>query len=199
MPVVIWPEFSVQALLGLALPLFVLALASQNLPGFAVMRAAGYTPPVNGSLIVTGLLSVLLAPMLNHGLTLAAITVAISNSPDAHPDPARRYSSAIIAGLLKLALGVFGMTIITLLTALPHAVVIAIAGLALSGTIASCLAGSLSDPEHREASLWALLITASDVQLFGIGSAFWGFLFGVGVYLLLSNPTLQFQRSGSTH
>lgn len=185
-PVFVWPEFSLRALFGLALPLLVLALASQNLPGFAVMRAAGYTPPVNGALVVTGLLSVLLAPMLNHGLTMAAITAAIGNSPEAHPDPARRYGAAVVAGGLKLALGLFGVAIVTLLTALPHVVVAAIAGLALSGTIAQCLAGGFSEQHGREASLWALLVTASDVQLLGIGSAFWGFVAGVGVHLLLS-------------
>jgi benzoate membrane transport protein len=184
-PVVIWPVFTLPALLGLALPLLVLALAAQDLPGFAVMRAAGYTPPVNGSLVVTGLLSALLAPMLNHGLTLAAITAAICNSPEAHPDPNRRYGAAVAAGLLKITLGLFGVTIVTLLTALPHTIVIALAGLALSGTIIQCLAGSFSIAEDRDASLWALLITAADVQFFGIGSAFWGFLAGVGVHWLL--------------
>jgi benzoate membrane transport protein len=184
-PVLIWPEFTVRALFGLALPLLVLALASQNLPGFAVMRAAGYQPPVNGSLVVTGLLSMALAPMLNHGLTLAAITAAIGNSPEAHPDPNRRYGAAVIAGLLKIGLGLYGVAIVTLLTALPSAVVTALAGLALSGTIAQCLAGGFSEPEGREASLWALLVTASGVELFGVGSAFWGFVAGVVVHLLL--------------
>ena len=184
-PVFVMPVFSLPALLGLALPLLVLALAAQDLPGFAVMRAAGYAPPVNGSLVVTGLLSALLAPMLNHGLTLAAITAAISSSPEAHPDADRRYGAAVAAGLLKIALGLFGVTIVTLLTALPKPIVIALAGLALSGTIIQCLAGSFSDADGRDASLWALLITAADVQFFGIGSAFWGFIAGVGVYWLL--------------
>lgn len=183
-PVVVWPEFTISAAFGLALPLLVLALASQNLPGFAVMRAAGYTPPVRGALVVTGLLSVLLAPMLNHGLTMAAITAAIGNAPEAHPDPNRRYSAAVVAGVLKIVLGLFGVTIVSLLTALPRTVVMAIAGLALSGTIASCLAGGFAEPEHRDASLWALLITASDVQFFGIGSAFWGLAAGVAIHFL---------------
>ncbi|MCU0495456.1 MAG: benzoate/H(+) symporter BenE family transporter, partial [Chloroflexaceae bacterium] len=184
-PVVVWPAFSLRAAVGLALPLLILALASQNLPGFAVMRAAGYTPPVRGSLIVTGLLSMLLAPMLNHGLTLAAITAAIGNSPEAHPDPQRRYAAAVVAGVLKIALGLFGVAIVSLLTALPPPVVTAVAGLALAGTIAQCLSGGFAETETRDASLWALLVTAADVAFFGIGSAFWGFVAGVGVYLLL--------------
>jgi benzoate membrane transport protein len=187
-PVLIWPEFTLGATVGLALPLLILALASQNLPGFAVMRAAGYTPPVNGALLVTGLLSVAMAPMLNHGLTMAAITAAVANSPEAHPDATRRYGAAFIAGLLKITLGLFGVTIVTLLTALPATIVTAVAGLALSGTIMQCLAGSFGDVEHRDASLWALLITASNVQLLGIGSAFWGFVAGVLVYRLLRKP-----------
>ena len=187
-PAFIWPEFTPGAMLGLALPLFVLALASQDLPGFAVMRAAGYTPPVNGSLIVTGALSVLLAPALNHGLTLAAITAAIGNSPEAHPDAKQRYSAGVVAGLLKIALGLFGVTIVSLLTALPHVIVTALAGLALSGTILNCLTGSFAEAKHRDSALWALLVTAADVQFFGIGSAFWGFVAGMVVYALLERP-----------
>lgn len=186
-PVFVWPEFTFGATLGLALPLLVLALASQNLPGFAVMRAAGYTPPVNASLVVTGLLSVLLAPALNHGLTLAAITAAIGNSPEAHPDAQKRYGAAVVAGVLKIILGLFGATLIGLLTALPAAVVTAIAGLALSGTILNCLSSSFAEPRHRDSALWALLVTASGVQFFGIGSAFWGFVAGVLVNQLLES------------
>jgi benzoate membrane transport protein len=190
-PVVIWPEWSLGATVGLALPLLMLALASQNLPGFAVLQTAGYDPPVRGALVVTGLLSALMAPLLNHGLTLAAITAAIGTSPEAHPDPQRRYAAAVVAGALKIALGLFGLAIVTLLTALPRPVVTAVAGLALSGTIMQCLAGGFAEAETREASLWALLVTATDVTFFGIGSAFWGFVAGVGVHILLAG------RSGS--
>ena len=191
LPVFVAPEFTARALLGLGLPLLVLALASQNLPGFAVMRAAGYDPPVKGALITTGLLSVLLAPALNHGLTMAAITAAIGNAPEAHPDMERRYSAGVVAGALKITLGLFGVTLVSLLTALPRAVVTAIAGLALSGTILSCLTSAFSNPKHRDSALWALLVTAADVQFFGVGSAFWGFAAGLAVYALLEreNPT----------
>jgi benzoate membrane transport protein len=144
------------------------------------------TPPVNGALVVTGLLSVALAPLLNHGLTLAAITAAIGASPEAHPDPTKRYGAAVIAGTFKIVLGLFGVTIVALLTALPAAVVTAVAGLALAGTIASCLGGAFAEPELRDASLWALLVTVADVQLWGIGGAFWGFVVGVGLHFLLS-------------
>jgi benzoate membrane transport protein len=185
-PVWIWPQFSLRSLLGLGLPLLVLALSSQNLPGFVAMRAAGYEPPVNGSLIVTGAISLLFAPMLNHGTTMAAITTAIGSSPDTHPDPTRRYAVGVSAGLIRMLFGVFGLTIVSLLTALPAAVIAAIAGLALLATILQCLVGGFQDPHHRDASLWAFLITASDLQLFGIGSAFWGFVFGIGVHRILT-------------
>lgn len=185
-PVLIWPQFTLNSLLGLGLPLLVLALASQDLPGFVVMRAAGYDPPVNGALVITGLVSLLFAPMLNHGTTMAAITAAIGNAPEAHPDPKRRYAAGVATGLIKILFGIFGVTIVTLLTALPPAVIAAIAGLALSGTILQCLIGGFQEAEHRDASLWALLITASDVQLFGIGSAFWGFVVGVLVHTILT-------------
>jgi benzoate membrane transport protein len=185
-PVLIWPQFTLSSLLGLGLPLLVLALASQDLPGFVVMRAAGYEPPVNGSLVITGLVSLLFAPMLNHGTTMAAITAAIGNAPEAHPDPKRRYAAGVATGTIKIIFGIFGVTIVTLLTALPPAVIAAIAGLALSGTILQCLIGGFQEPAHRDASLWALLITASDVQIFGIGSAFWGFVVGVLVHMILT-------------
>lgn len=180
-PVLVMPEFSLRAFIGLAIPLLVLALASQHLPGFAVMRAAGYAPPVRGALLVTGLISALMAPMLNHGITMAAITAAIGASPEAHPDRTRRYAAAVTAGLMKIVLGLFGVTIVALLTALPKPVVIALAGLALSGTIANCFEGGFKQPEGREAALWALLVTAADTTFLGIGSAFWGFVAGIAV------------------
>ncbi len=184
-PVFVMPVVTVPALLGLALPLLVLALAAQDLPGFAVLRAAGYDPPVKGSLVVTGLLSVLFAPMLNHGLTLAAITAAITSSPEAHPDSSRRYAATVASGVIMCVLGLFGVTIVTLLSALPRPVMVALAGLALSGTIIQCLTGAFREGEQRDASLWALLITAANVQFFGIGSAFWGFVTGVVVHWML--------------
>jgi benzoate membrane transport protein len=184
-PVLILPEFTLRALVGLALPLLILALASQHLPGFAVMRAAGYTPPVRGALAVTGIISMLTAPLLNHGITLAAITAAIGAGPEAHPDRTRRYAAAVTAGAIKIGLGLFGVTIVALLTALPKPVVTAVAGLALSGTIAQSLEGAFKEPASREAALWALLVTAADTAFFGIGSAFWGFVVGVAVSRLL--------------
>lgn len=189
LPIVVMPIFSIGAVINLGLPLLVLALASQNLPGFAVLRAAGYEPPVRGILASTGLLSVLFAPLLAHGFTLAAITAAIGTSPEAHPEKDLRYGVGIAVGILKIALGMFGATIVGVFAALPVELVAAAAGLALSGTILNALTGAFGEPRHRTSALWALLVTASDVTLLGIGSAFWGFVAGIVVYLLLERDT----------
>jgi benzoate membrane transport protein len=184
-PIFVAPAFSIPALIGLGFPLLVLALASQNAPGLAVMRANGYEPPTRGALMSTGLLSAAFAPMLCHGLTLAAITAAIANGRDAHLDPKLRYGAGLTAGILKATLGLFGATIVAVFLAVPHALIAAMAGLALSGTIQSCLTGAFNDSRHRDSSVFALLVTASNVTLLGLGSAFWGLLFGSLVGLLL--------------
>ena len=172
-PVFILPTFSLQAIIGLGLPLLMLALASQNAPGFAVRQSFGYSIPARGSLVATGLVSALSAPALSHGLTLAAITAALGNSPEAHPDPAKRYAAGVVAGSLKILLGLFGAAMVAFFAALPKALIAAMAGLALSGMIQNCLVGAFSNPKYREAALFTLLLTASEVQFSG-----WGVPFG---------------------
>lgn len=184
-PVFIAPTFHLEALVGLGVPLLMLALASQNAPGLAVMRSFGYEPPTKGALVSTGLLSALTAPLLNHGLTLAAITAALGNSADAHPDPNKRYGAGVVAGALKIMLGVFGTTIVALFLALPKPLVAGMAGLALSGTIAGCLEGAFKTSTSRDSSLFALLVTASGAEFLGLGSAFWGLVAGAAVSALL--------------
>jgi benzoate membrane transport protein len=177
-PLFIMPTFNVSVLISLGAPLFMLALASQNAPGFVVMKSFGYMPPANGSLIATGLVSALFAPFFGHGFTLAALTAALGNSPEAHPDPALRYGAGVTSGLFKALLGLFGTTIVAFFAGLPKALIAAMAGLALMGTIQGCLVGAFSETKDREAAIFALLLTASDVQLLGIGSAFWGLVAG---------------------
>ncbi|MDX2004083.1 MAG: benzoate/H(+) symporter BenE family transporter [Meiothermus sp.] len=189
-PLFVWPTFNLQAIIGLGLPLLMLALASQNAPGFAVMQSFGYAPPARGSLMSTGLLSAAMAPMLSHGLTLAAITAALGNSPEAHPDPAKRYATGVVAGLVKTALGLFGATMVAFFAALPKALIAAMAGLALSGTIQNCLVGAFGDARYREAALFTLLLTASEVTFLGVGSAFWGLVAGVILGLIADRRTL---------
>ena len=172
------PRFSWSALVSLALPLFVVTMASQNLPGVAVIRATGYHLPVSGILTMTGVATLLLAPFGAFALNLSAITAAICMGPEAHPDPQRRYTAAVSCGALYVVIGLFGAVITGLLTAFPKELVVAIAGLALLGTIGSGLAAALKDEVHREAALITFLVTLSGVTVAGVGSAFWGVIAG---------------------
>ncbi len=172
------PRFSWSALVSLALPLFVVTMASQNLPGVAVIRATGYHLPVSGILTLTGVATLLLAPFGAFALNLSAITAAICMGPEAHPDPQRRYTAAVSCGALYVVIGLFGAVITGLLTAFPKELVVAIAGLALLGTIGSGLAAALRDEAHREAALITFLVTLSGVTVAGVGSAFWGVVAG---------------------
>jgi benzoate membrane transport protein len=178
-PVWTLPAFSVQALIGLALPLFVVTMASQNLPGVAAQRAAGYDTPVSPPVAVTGLASLLLAPFGGYALNLAAITAAICMGREAHADPARRYMAAVMAGCFYIALGLAGGAVVGLIGAFPKALVLAVAGLALLSTIGGSLALGLQEEKTREAALLTFLVTASGLSLFGIASAFWGLMAGV--------------------
>ena len=167
-------QFSWSALVSLALPLFVVTMASQNLPGVAVIRATGYQLPVSRIITMTGLVTLVLAPFGAFALNLSAITAAICMGPEAHPDPQRRYTAAVSCGALYVVIGIFGAVITGLLTAFPKELVVAIAGLALLGTIGSGLATALKDEAHREAALITFLVTLSGVTVAGVGSAFWG-------------------------
>ena len=181
MPVFVTPAFSVSAAVSLALPLFVVTMASQNLPGVVAIRAAGYGPdapdggmPVSKLITMTGLATLLLAPFGAFALNFSAITAAICMGREAHEDPARRYTAAVSCGLIYVLIGIFGAAVTGLLTAFPKELVVAIAGLALLGTIGSGLATAMQDDSHREAALITFLVTLSGVAIAGIGSAFWG-------------------------
>jgi len=183
-PVFTMPAFSTSALFGVALPLFVVTMASQNVPGVAVIRASGYSVPVSPIVGWTGVATLLLAPFGAYALNLAAITAAICMGREAHEDPARRYVAAVAAGGFYLLIGVFGATVGALFGAFPRELVLAIAGLALLGTIGNGLAAALSDERHREPALITFLVTASGLTLFGVGSAFWGLVAGALALLL---------------
>lgn len=177
-PVWTTPSFSLAALMGVALPLFLVTMASQNLPGVAAQRASGYQIPVSPTITVTGLASLLLAPFGAYALNLAAITAAICMGREAHADPAKRYMASVVAGLLYIALGLAGGAVVGLLAAFPHELVAAVAGLALLGTIASGLSTALQVEAHRDAAALTFLVTLSGISLAGIGSAFWGVVAG---------------------
>lgn len=177
-PVFTRPAFSWQALVSLALPLFVVTMASQNMPGVAVVRAAGYAMPISALVGMTGLVTLLLAPWGGFSLGLAAITAAICLGPEAHADPSKRYTAAVWCGLFYIALGVCGAVVASVLVAFPQELVLAIAGLALLGSIAGGLVTALQQESQREAALITFLVTLSGVVVFGIGSAFWGVVAG---------------------
>ncbi len=177
-PVFTMPVFTWQAAVSLALPLFVVTMASQNLPGVAAIRAAGYDLPVSKLITLSGVATLVLAPFGAFALNLSAITAAICMGREAHDEPARRYTAAVSCGAIYVVIGLFGAAITGLLTAFPKELVAAIAGFALLGTIGGGLAAAVRDESHREAALITFLVTLSGVTLAGIGSAFWGVVAG---------------------
>lgn len=183
-PVFTMPSLSFAAVFGIALPLFVVTMASQNIPGVAVLRASGYAPPVSSTIGWIGIANTLLAPFGAYSLCMAAITAAICSGREAHPEPSKRYVASVFAGIFYLFTGVFGATVAALFAAFPKELVMAIAGLALFGTIGNSLAVALREDRDREAALITFLVTASGFSLGGIGSAFWGLIAG-GIALLL--------------
>ena len=178
LPVFTMPEFTWRATVSLALPLFVVTMASQNLPGVAAIRAAGYAMPISTIITITGLATLVLAPFGAFALNLSAITTAIYMGREAHPDPDKRYVAAASCGLISCVIGLFGAAVTGVLTAFPRELVVAIAGLALLGSIGGGLALALKEDAHREAALITFLVTLSGLTLAGIGSAFWGVVAG---------------------
>ncbi|MFI6950363.1 benzoate/H(+) symporter BenE family transporter [Streptomyces sp. NPDC050422] len=178
-PVFTAPEFDWKVLVSVGAPLFVVTMASQNLPGVAVIRGAGYDVPVSPLMTWTGAANAVLAPFGAFGLNLAAITAAICTGEEAHPDRDRRFLAAVWAGVFYLCVGLLGATVASLLTAMPQELVLAIAGIGLLATIEASLTAALADKASREAAVVTFLATASGVTLLGIGSAFWGLLAGL--------------------
>ena len=178
LPVFTMPRFTLAATIGLAVPLFVVTMASQNLPGVAAQRAAGYATPVSPVITVTGLATLLLAPFGAYALNLAAITAAICMGREVHEDPARRYVASTMAGVFYIAAGLAGGAVVALIAAFPKALVLAVAGFALLGTIGGALATAMKEDKTREAALITFLVTASGLTLGGVASAFWGVVAG---------------------
>ena len=185
MPVFVMPQFTLAAIVSLAIPLFVVTMASQNLPGVAAIYAAGYGPdsadggiPISKVITLSGIATLVLAPFGAFALNLAAITAALCTGREAHPDPARRYTAAVVCGTLYCVVGLFGAAVTGVLTAFPRELVVAIAGLALLGTIGAALATALRDEAHREPALITFLVTLSGLSIAGIGAPFWGVVAG---------------------
>lgn len=180
------PTFTLNAAISIGLPLFVVAMASQNIPGLAVLRADGYQVPASPLLSVTGIASLLLAPLGAHGVNLAAITAAICTGPHAHEDPRKRYTAAVFCGLFYALAGLFGASLVALFAALPSALLLSVAAIALLGSIGNGLSVAMHAPNEREAALLTFMVSASGISFLGIGSAFWGLVAGV-VALLIVN------------
>jgi benzoate membrane transport protein len=172
------PHFDLKAAIGLALPLFMVTLVSQNLPGLVVLRTAGYAPPAGPLLLSTGAATVLLAPFGVYGINMAAIVAAICTGPEAHPDPARRWTVGVLYGGLYLIVALFAAPLAGLFITMPHGALALITGLALVGPLMGALAAMLNEPRDREAAVLTFAATASGLALFGVGSAFWGLIIG---------------------
>jgi benzoate membrane transport protein len=178
------PAFSLAGFFSLALPLYLVTMASQNLAGIAVLRASGYEPPAGRLIAVTGLVSLLTAPFNAVTTNLAAISAAICTGPDAHPDPAERWKTGPFYALAYLVFAVFGASLVALFAVLPPTLIVLVAGLGLLGPLANALSIAIADPGHRIAATVAFVVTASGVTAFGIGAAFWGLVAGLAVLLL---------------
>jgi benzoate membrane transport protein len=186
LPEFIAPTFTFTTLVSVGLPFFLVTMASQNAPGFATMKASGYPLAVSPLIIFTGGLALLLSPFGVYSICIAAITAAICQSPDAHPDVSKRWLAAAAAGAFYLLAGVFGGSISGLMAALPLSWIQTLAGLALLGTISGSLYQALHNETERDAAIVTFLMTASGVTIGGIGSAFWGLVLGGVCYALFS-------------
>lgn len=184
-PVFTMPGFSVQSLLGVALPLFIITLTGQYMPGMLVLRNDGFNTSANPIVTVTGIGSLLMAPFGAHAFNIAAITAAICTGPDAHADASKRYIAGLVCGVLYCLVGVFGVTLAMLFTVLPGVFITTLAGLALLGAIGGNLATALTDIRTRETALITFLATAANVTLLGVGGAFWGLVAGLVAHVLI--------------
>lgn len=193
-PVFTMPEFSLNALLSVALPLFLITLTGQYMPGMLVLRNDGFKTSANPIVTVTGLGSLIMAPFGSHAFNVAAITAAIVTGREAHEDPSKRWIGGIAAGVFYVLVGVFGVTLAAVFMAFPATFITTLAGLALLGTIGGSLAGAMAVPASREAALITFLASAANIKMLGIGGAFWGLVIGLVAYLVL-NGQLPRRRS----
>jgi benzoate membrane transport protein len=192
-PVFSMPAFSLNALLSVALPLFLITLTGQYMPGMLVLRNDGFKTSANPIVTVTGLGSLIMAPFGSHAFNIAAITAAIATGREAHEDPSKRWIAGIAAGCFYVLVGVFGVTLAAVFMAFPTTFITTLAGLALLGTIGGSLAGAMADPSAREAALITFLAAAANIKLLGIGGAFWGLVIGLIAYIVL-NGRLPFRE-----
>ncbi len=185
-PVFTMPGFSLNALLSVALPLFLITLTGQYMPGMLVLRNDGFSTSANPIVTLTGFGSLLMAPFGSHAFNIAAITAAICTGKEAHEEPSKRWIAGVAAGVFYMLVGIFGVTLAAVFMAFPATFITTLAGLALLGTIGASLAGAMADTKSREASLVTFLAAAANITLFGIGGAFWGLVIGLFAYVVLN-------------
>ena len=176
------PEISLPSLIGIAIPLYLVTMASQNLPGLAVLRADGYEPPAGPLIAVTGLLSAVSGLFATITTNLAAITAAICTGPDTHPDPDRRWLTGIWYALCYALIGVFGVSLVAIVTVLPSSLIALVVGLGLLNPLINATMIAMKDEDERVPAMTTLIVTASGVAFFGIGSAFWGLVAGLAIF-----------------
>ena len=175
----ITPSLDTGAIIGIGLPLYLVTMAAQNLPGFAVLRQAGYEPPTQGALAITGLASLLTAPFGAHMVNMAAISAAICTGPDTHPDPARRWIAGVWYGIIWCLIALLTAPILAIILAMPKALIVTVAGLGLIGSLAASLGGAMANDTLRFAAVVTLVVGASNLSMFGIGAAFWALMAGL--------------------
>ncbi|ANJ95843.1 benzoate transporter [Serratia plymuthica] len=185
-PVLITPAWSWHAIINIALPLTLVTLTGQYVPGMAVLGSSGYATPARPIVSMTAIASVLLAPFGSHGVNLAAITAAICTSEEAHREKSKRYIAGVACGIFYIVMGIFGATLASVFTALPKELIISLAGLALFGAISTGLTGAMADEKQREAALITFLVTASGMNFLGMASVFWGLIFGLAAHFSLT-------------
>ncbi|WP_405109444.1 benzoate/H(+) symporter BenE family transporter [Phaeobacter sp. BS52] len=196
-PVFMMPSFSLPVLIGVGLPLYIVTMSSQNMPGVVTLKAAGYAPPVSASLIVTGAASFVLAPFGGFAFNLAAITAAIGCGPEADENPKTRYMAGVMTGVFYILVGLGGATVISLFLIAPTALIATVAGLALLSTIGNSLSAALADARGRDAALITFMVTVSGVSFFGIGAAFWALVVGIAVNHLITPPPPNTATAGT--
>lgn len=196
-PIFTMPAFSFNALLSVALPMFLITLTGQYMPGMLVLRNDGFKTSANPLVTVTGLGSLITAPFGSHAFNVAAITAAIATGKEAHEDPSKRWIGGVAAGVLYIIVGIFGVALAGVFMAFPATFIATLAGLALLGTIGGSLANALTDPKTREASLITFTASAANIKMLGIGGAFWGLLIGLSAYVILNGklPTFLYSLS----
>ena len=196
-PVLTRPEFSLNALLSVALPLFLITLTGQYMPGMLVLRNDGFKTSANPIVTITGLGSLLMAPFGSHAFNIAAITAAICTGKEASQDPSKRWIAGVAAGVFYILVGVFGVTLAAVFMALPATFIATLAGLALLGTLGGSLASAVADAKTREASLITFLAAAANITLLGIGGAFWGLVIGLIAHAVLNGQVVRRTTAGN--